>query len=239
MNECSVRTPAPYVEVAPDARLSDRRATLTYGVPLALEEIEVGQLIWVPLRRKLVLAVVVERHARVPASSYEIRDVHAPVEPSFCLTTQQWQLAVWMAEETICTLYEAASVMLPPGVGSRAVENLSLRREPTEAEREQLTPAQRRLVDFLAEEGEVTLERAQRAQRSSLVAIVPALETLGLLQKVARVKHRELEREDIRYQVRLLETAQPPPERAPKQAEAFAWLSPRLRARGDRAPAPS
>ncbi len=235
MNACSVRTPAPYVEVAPDARLSDRRATLTYRVPVAMDEVEVGQLIWVPLRRKLVLGVVVERHGRVPDSAYEIKDLHAPVEPSFCLTPIQWQLAVWMAEETICTLYEAASVMLPPGVGSRAVEYLSLKTDPPPDAREALTPAQRRLVDFLAKEGEVTLERAQRSQRSSLVSIIPALEEAGILQKVARVKHREPEREDVQYQVRLLEGAQPPPERAPKQSEAFAWLSPRLRARSDRA----
>ena len=200
-----------------------------------MDEIEVGQLIWVPLRRKLVLGVVVERHRRVPDSSYQIKDIHAPVEPSFCLTPIQWQLAVWIAEETICTLYEAASVMLPPGVGSRAVEYLSLRTEPPPGVREQLTAAQRQLVDFLSHEGEVTLERAQRSQRSSLVSIIPALEEIGLLQKVARVKHREPVREDVQYQVRLLDDAQPPPERAPKQAEAFAWLSPRLRARHNRA----
>ncbi|MEX2314195.1 MAG: hypothetical protein WD628_00660 [Thermomicrobiales bacterium] len=235
MNACSVRTPAPFVEVAPDARLSDRRATLTYRVPATIDDVEVGQLIWAPLRRKLVLGLVVERHGRTPDSDYPIKDIHAPVEPSFCLSPIQWQLAVWIAEETICTLYEAASVMLPPGVGSRAVEYLSLRREPPDDARDHLTPAQRRLVDFLAQEGEVTLERAQRSQRSSLAAIIPALEELGLLQKVARIKNREPQQEDVRQQVRLLDGAVPPPDRAPKQAEAFAWLSPRLRARENRA----
>ncbi len=235
MNTCSVRTPAPYVEVAPDARLSDRRATLTYRVPSAIDHVEVGQLIWVPLRRKLVLGVVVERHGRPPDASFDVKPIHAPVEPSFCLTSIQWQIAVWMAEETICTLYEAASVMLPPGVGSRAVEYLSLRNEPPPGAIDALTPAQRRLVAFLAREGEVTLERAQRAQRSSLVSIIPALEEIGLLQKVARVKHREPERNDVILQVRLIDNALPPPARAPKQVEAFAWLSPRLRARVDRA----
>jgi primosomal protein N' (replication factor Y) len=159
-------------------------------VPATLDEIEVGQLIWVPLRRKLVLAVVVERHQREPESGFEVKDIHAPVEPSFCLTAIQWQLAVWIAEETICTLFEAASVMLPPGVSSRAVEYLSLRVAPSTAALDALTPAQRRLVAFLDREGEVTLERAQRAQRSSLVSIIPVLEEKGLLQKVARVKHR-------------------------------------------------
>src|SRR4028118_618540 len=82
MNACSDRTLAPFVEVAPDTRLADRRTTLTYRVPAMLDaEIEVGQLIWVPLRQKLVLGVVVERHNR--DMGFDAREIHAPVEPTF------------------------------------------------------------------------------------------------------------------------------------------------------------
>ncbi len=231
MNACSTRSPARYAEVAPNARLAERRATLTYRVPDTLDEsIDVGQLIWVPLRQKLVLGVVVERHDRQPATD-GIRDIHAPVEPSFCLTPLQWQLAVWIAEETICTLYEAASVMLPPGVGSRAVEYLSLKRRPSHTEVAGLTPAQKRLVAYLDAEGEVPLERAQRAQRSSLRTIVPALEERGLVQRIARVRHRPEPQARVAEQVRLIPGAPPPPDRAPRQVEALEWLVPRLRAR--------
>jgi len=236
MNACSDSAPpfAPFIEVAPDARLSDRRASLTYRVPSTIEgNIEVGQLIWIPLRKKLVLGVVVERHNRAPRTDFAMRDLHALVEPSFCLTPIQWQVAVWIAEETICTLFEAASVMLPPGVASRAVEHLALRRIPNDEQRAALTPAQRRLVDFLAAEGEVALERAQRAQKSSLVTIIPALEERGLLQKVVRVKHWPERDEPASYRVRLVIGAEPPPDRAPRQLEAWRWLSPRLRARPD------
>jgi primosomal protein N' (replication factor Y) (superfamily II helicase) len=233
MNTCSGVVSAPFAEIAPDARLGDRRATLTYRVPAHLDDIEVGQLIWIPLRNKLVLGVVVERHTREPASGVTARDIHAAVEPTFCLTPIQWRLAVWIAEETICSLYEAASLMLPPGVGSRAVEYLSLDHEPTEEERQRLTRAQRQLVEFLNREGEVTLDRAQRAQKSSLVSVIPALEAAGLLRRVARVRHRPPDDEPPRLQVRLVTGASPPPARAPRQVAAFTWLSPRLRARPD------
>ena len=154
MNTCSIPLPGRYVEVAPNARLADRRATLTYRVPEALEaSTEVGQLIWAPLKKRIVLGIVVERHDREPATEH-IRDIHAPVEPTFCLTPLQWRLAVWIAEQTVCTLYEAASVMLPPGVGSRAVEYLSLKRQPLTDEIDTLTPSQKRLVAFLSAEGE-------------------------------------------------------------------------------------
>ena len=233
MNACSIQSPTPYAEVAPNTRLSDRRATLTYRVPEALDaDIDVGQLIWVPLRQKLVLGIVVERHGRrVPEE--RLRPIHAPVEPSFCLTPLQWQLAVWIAEETVCTLFEAASVMLPPGVGSRAVEYLSLRHEPSDAELTRLTAAQRRLVAFLTAEGEVPLERAQRAQGSSLSTIIPALESAGILQRIAKVRHRPEPRQPVVEQIRLIPDGPRPPESAPRQVEAMDWLLPRLRARPD------
>lgn len=239
MNGCSDPAPtiaAPFVEVAPDARLTDRRGTLTYRVPVGLDaDLDVGQLIWVPLRHKLTLGIVVERHARPPVAGFEVRELHALVEPTFCLTPVQWQLAVWIAEETVCTLFEAASPMLPPGVGSRAVEHLVLRHDVADDERAALTPAQRRLVELLDAEGEIPLERAQRALGSSLTSVVPALEELGVLRRIARVKHRPPEDEPVTLRVRLLPGGDPPAERAPKQLEAWSWLSPRLRARVDRA----
>ena len=233
MNTCSIPLPGRYVEVAPNARLADRRATLTYRVPEALEaSTEVGQLIWAPLKKRIVLGIVVERHDREPATEH-IRDIHAPVEPTFCLTPLQWRLAVWIAEQTVCTLYEAASVMLPPGVGSRAVEYLSLKRQPLTDEIDTLTPSQKRLVAFLSAEGETTLERAQRAQQSSLRTIVPALEERGIVQRIARVRNRPEPRMTRAEQVRLVPDSMPPPERAHRQGEALAWLTPRLRTRPD------
>lgn len=223
----------PYVEVAPDARLSDRHSTLTYRVPPHLDHIEVGQLIWVPLRRKLVLGIVVERHDRQPPPRVDPRDIHAPVEPSFCLTPQQWNLAAWIAEETLCSLYEAASPMLPPGVNSRAVEYLSLDHPLSDVERSALTRSQSSLVDLLASEGEVTLDRAQRSQGSSLASVIPALERQGIVNRVARVRNRPQDVQPPRHQIRLVPGASPPPPRAHRQAEAFAWLSQRLRARPD------
>lgn len=225
--ECS------YVEVAPDARLAKRLATLTYRVPRHLEHIEVGQLIWVPLRRRLVLGIVVERHSRAMPEQVSPRDVHAPVEPTFCLTPLQWNLVVWLAEETLCTLYEAASPMLPPGVNSRAVEYLSLTRAVDERDKESLTRAQVGLVRLLESEGDVTLDRAQRSQGSSLVSVIPALEARGLLQRFARVKHRPPDEARPTQIVRLAPDGEPPPEKAARQVEAYTWLSQRLRARPD------
>jgi primosomal protein N' (replication factor Y) len=130
-------------------------------------------------------------------------------------------------------LFEAASVMFPPGVAERAVEYLSLREPLAEARMIALSPAQRRLVNLLQREGEIPLERAQRSLGSSLVSVVRALEEIGVVQRVARVRHRPTPRERPTLLVRLMPDAEPPPTRAAKQAEAFDWLALRLRARPD------
>ena len=233
MNICSRERP-PYVEVAVDAHLSDRRATLTYRVPdRYLDEIDIGQLVWVPLRKDLALGVVVEWTEPPGHDAYRIRELRAPVEPAFRLSAIQWRLATWMAEETLCTLYEAASPMLPPGVASRAVEYLELRRAPTGAERQRLTAMQRKLVERLEANEAMTLAAARSALDSSLTTIVPALEEKGLIQRVARVRHRRERKPDEVEYVRLLDGSEPPPDRAFRQQEAFDWLVPRLRARPD------
>lgn len=235
MNICS-HDRSPYVELAVDARLSDRRATLTYRVPERyLDEIDVGQLVWVPLRKELTLGIVVSWTDPPGHDFFRIRELRAPVEPAFRLTEKQWRLATWLSEETLCSLFEAASPMLPPGVASRAVEYLELLRAPDDQERETLTAMQRKLIERLEANTAMTLAAARSAMDSSLTTIIPALEEKGLIQRVARVRHRRQRKPNEVEYVRLRDSSEPPPERAFRQREAFDWLVPRLRTRPDNA----
>ncbi|RIK41271.1 MAG: primosomal protein N' [Chloroflexi bacterium] len=224
---------APFVEVALDAWFADRRTTLTYRAPQHLDaSLEVGQLIWVPLRRRLVLGVVVERHGRTPVGATP-RDVHALVEPAFCLTPLQWRLASWISEQTLSTLFESAALMFPPGASDRAVEHLSLVRTVSDSERHTLPALQRRLIELLEREGEVPLARAQKVIGSSLTGVMRELEQAGFITRIARVQHRTPPVARPKQRVRLVPGAEPPGDRAERQREAFAWLSARLRARPD------
>ena len=93
MNTCSIPLPGRYVEVAPNARLADRRATLTYRVPEALEaSTEAGQLIWAPLKKRILFGIVVERHDPEPATAPN-HAIHPPLEPTSCLTPLKSSLA--------------------------------------------------------------------------------------------------------------------------------------------------
>lgn len=217
-----------------DARLADRRATLTYHVPERFRDaIAIGQLVWVPLRKDLSLGVVVAWTEPPRHDFYRIRDLHAPVEPAFRLSEIQWRLATWLAEETLSSLFEAASPMLPPGVASRAVEHLELVRSPDDEERRNLTSMQRKLIERLESSGSMTLAAARSAMDSSLTTIVPALEEKRLLERVVRVRHRRPDSTGGAEQVRLIDASIRPPERAFRQVEAYEWLVPRLRSRPD------
>jgi len=97
-----------YVDAAVDTPVSDRRRLLTYALPEHLaDRVAPRHLIWVPLRKELRLAIVVRVHAETPA--FPVRPVYAPVEPAFCLSERQWELVQWIAETTLCSLFEATS----------------------------------------------------------------------------------------------------------------------------------
>ncbi|CAA9568253.1 MAG: Helicase PriA essential for oriC/DnaA-independent DNA replication, partial [uncultured Thermomicrobiales bacterium] len=71
------------------------------------------------------------------------------------------------------------------GVTHRTVEFLRL--AENEVDLEGVTPAQRRLLAFLEERGEASLDAARSALGSSLTSVVAKLEARGAIERVARV----------------------------------------------------
>uniref|UniRef100_A0A831TG10 Replication restart protein PriA n=1 Tax=Thermorudis peleae TaxID=1382356 RepID=A0A831TG10_9BACT len=174
------------VDVAADVPTVERRRLLTYAVPEHLiGQIEERQLVWVPVRDELKLAVVVRCHRELP--SFPVRPLYAPVEPAFRLYPWQWEVAEWLCDETVCSLFEAVSPFLPPGISGHTVEVLRLRPGMPDAA-PRLTSVQRALVDLLAERGEMTLEAARRALGRRLTTVVERLVAAGVIERAARVR---------------------------------------------------
>lgn len=223
-----LREALPYAEVAINGGHSgNRRITLTYAIPAQLRgRIDRGQLIWAPLRQKLVLGVIVATHDEEPG--FAARPIHAPVEPEFRLSRIQLALAAWMAERYCCTIFEAALPMLPPGASRRSVVHLATTGAPPPLGG--LSPKARRLLSFLEERGETSLTAVQEAFDSSLVTVVRHLERLGLIERVARVVHDIPQAREERW-VRILPAALGAEEpialvgpRAPRQAAVLELL---------------
>src|SRR5215212_6101527 len=108
--------------------------------------------------------------------------------PPTQVSVEQLDTARWLARQNASSLYDALSLFLPPGASHRARPYLRLTEKVCDLS--QFTPAQRRLLTLLAEQGETSLEAARSALGSSLTSIVPALEQAGAVVSVYRVSGR-------------------------------------------------
>jgi primosomal protein N' (replication factor Y) (superfamily II helicase) len=218
-----------FADVATDLRTSERHRLLTYAVPghLAGQVVERG-LVLVPLRRDRKLGVVVRLHSDTP--DFEVREIEAVAEPSFRISEEQWRLVEWLADETVATLYEAASLYFPPGIARRAVDHITLRADAS-IDADSLTSVQRELVDLLRERGELSVDAVRRALDRSLTTVIPALEREGVIERRVRMRDGASRSRRIRL---LSRTEAPRPDfgRATSQQRALEVLERRLRLSG-------
>jgi primosomal protein N' (replication factor Y) len=203
--------------------------TLSYAVPSHLvDQLAVGQVVWVPLRKQVVLGVVLALHH--DSVSFALRPINALVEPPFRLDQDRLDLARWLARETATNLFAVAAPFFPPGVTARKVEHLRLRLcEQATEDGPALTATQQRLLAFVAEHsGEVDLAAAQSALGSSLTSVADALVRRGLIERVADVRQRPPTAALDRF-LRLVPSDLDQTARAPKQRAVVEFLIQRAR----------
>jgi primosomal protein N' (replication factor Y) len=100
---------------------------LHYSVPPAMSnEVGPGHLVVVPLRGKPTYGIVVELADDTPIVAQDMRSISRVVDTRPVLPPPMLALARWIAWYYRCTLWQAISPMLPPGVARRAVTTLSL-----------------------------------------------------------------------------------------------------------------
>ena len=152
----------PFAEIAADAPLEPGR-TFTYSIPPGLR-VESGHCVWVPFGRRTLQGVVFEV-TDIPAFQ-ETRDIIGLVDPVPLLSPHHLSLARWISLRYLCSLFEAASVMLPQGVRRRVRTFYSLTPRPGSFSP---TPAQQDVVNVLKKLGRSVLaalkkELGDRAQ---------------------------------------------------------------------------
>jgi primosomal protein N' (replication factor Y) len=130
-------------ELLVDVALS-ANAVFTYRVPPSLRPLlRVGHLVWAPLRQRHVQGVVLDLYAwggsphdpavalsppalrADPADWFDpqtptLRDVIDIADPDIALTPAQIRLAHWIADYYRVSLYEALTLMTPPGIAREA-----------------------------------------------------------------------------------------------------------------------
>jgi primosomal protein N' (replication factor Y) len=104
--------PTLFVEVAMDS--AGLQESLTYAVPPELQmDIQPGQLVWGPLKKGRAQGVVLSVGSVAPP--FKVRAITDLVDPRPVLQLYQLGLARWLSSYYYCGLFEAVSLMLPPG----------------------------------------------------------------------------------------------------------------------------
>jgi primosomal protein N' (replication factor Y) len=216
----------PLADIAAPSVALTGDGVFTYAVPDALQgQLEVGQVVRVPLRRRLEPGVVAKLHDVQP--DFELRPVDSIIEPEFVLPPWAMDVARWMADTTRCTLYDAISPFLPPGEVHDAEPWLRLGKQ-LDLDRAELTTLQRTLVELLMDRNEIELAVARRELGSKLTSVVPSLEARGLVEQYNRPVDR-IPTERTERVIRVLSVDPELAGRSEKQRRAIDQLRNRLR----------
>ena len=116
----------PFAEIVVDAPLEPDR-TFTYSVPSHLD-LRPGHSVWVPFGPRRLQGIVFEL---TDSSNFEeTREIIGLVDPAPILGPRQLSLARWISRRYLCSLFEAAALMLPHGFRRKVRTFYSLNPEP-------------------------------------------------------------------------------------------------------------
>ena len=214
-----------YAEVAVDAPAGHSR-TFSYSVPEGLD-VEVGSLVTAPFGARRLQGIVFEvaDHSQVE----ETRDLLSVSDTAPPLNDVQLQLARWISSYYMSGLFEAASLMLPPGGRLRLKTFFSATPEVQDSDLVSLTSFQARVFEYLRRSSIVGEDRLVQTLGSRAAATVRKLEELGLAvrgQRWTGAKVHQKTESQVRVSDAVLRNELPPiSPRAHRQREAVDRLT--------------
>ena len=140
-----------------------------------------AQSVWVPFGRRVLQGVVYETSPR--SAVEETKDIISVIDPSPLLSQAQLNLARWISERYLTSLFDATALMLPPGFRRRIHTFLSVRSNGNDLS---LTPGQQRVVNYVKRRGTVNLETLKRGLGTNAAATAERLARKGLLDSESR-----------------------------------------------------
>ncbi|MFC2040014.1 primosomal protein N' [Chloroflexota bacterium] len=168
-----------YAEISVNAQGAYRR-TFSYSVPQGMDVLP-GHTVWVPFGEKVVQGVVLEL-PELPAVD-ETREILGMVHPESLLKPTHVALAHWLSDYYLAPLFDAVSLMLPPGF-SRQPQTFYELAPGTDAAEITLTEIQQTVLDFIRENGKIGLATLEKSfgQRKGREA-ARQLSRLGLITR--------------------------------------------------------
>ncbi|MGK2964225.1 MAG: DEAD/DEAH box helicase, partial [Tepidiformaceae bacterium] len=164
---------ARYAEVAVNAGQPARRP-FTYTVPDSIDLVP-GQAVFVPFGPRVLQGIVLRLtdHSDVEG----VRPITSIADPSPVLDAPRIALPEWLAATYLSPLWECVALLLPEGYGQKPVTMVSAVDIPPLLP---ITRREQRVLQFLGEHGQVTLEALREA--------VPGV-TLPSLQRLQEAGH--------------------------------------------------
>ena len=165
-----------YAEVAVDAPTGYSR-TFTYSIPTGLD-ISPGHVVQVPFGPRVLPGVVFRLSDESPVQ--KTRPITGASREQPVLSPVHLDLAEWISDHYMASLLECAALMMPPGIRERSLIHYSLTASPASEQR--LSPAQRRVMDFLASRTKVERGYLLRALGPRVDSALVTLARRGLIE---------------------------------------------------------
>ncbi len=170
-----------FAEVAVDVPTGSGR-TFSYAIPDGMDA-RAGHLVQAPFGARMLQGIVFAL-ADAPQVA-ETKDIAAVLFEDTLLDDARLRLAEWISEYYMCSLFEAAAPMLPPGGRVRPKTSLALVYADTDTDA--LTPLQQRVVEYIGKReaaGRVaSQERLVKALGDSAAASVASLVSKGIVRR--------------------------------------------------------
>ena len=167
-----------YAEVSVNSPAAQRQ-TFSYAIPPHLN-INAGQAVWVPFGDKLLQGIVLEL-SQYPAVE-QTREIAGVIDPHPLLSQAQISLAHQVSDYYLSPLFDAVSLMLPPGFERRVITFIS----PTGREYDiaSLTQRQRQVLELVRQQGKVSLKKLEKTSgRKTTQTVVTQLVGKGLVER--------------------------------------------------------
>ncbi|MFH0846944.1 MAG: DEAD/DEAH box helicase, partial [Chloroflexota bacterium] len=173
-----------YAEVAVNASIPGRE-TFSYAVPQKLS-VSPGQAVLVPFGERLLQGIIIEL-AEVP-SFPETRELKEIVDPKPLLSPEQIKLARWLSDYYLSPLFDALSLMLPPGFERKNLTFIAPTEKGKSYDSSSLNDIARQLLVVVEDRGEVRLSELEKQFGKNLAQdTVSYLTRLDLLKRSYRL----------------------------------------------------
>ena len=175
-----------FAEIAVDAPAGYSR-TFSYSIPKSLV-VKPGHSVIVPFGPQLRQGIVIE--VSDEAQVENTRDVHEVSDSRELIDDLHLKIVSWMSEYYMCSLFEAASLMIPPGSRTRELTWItSSELNVSPIEKSKISRFQKDIMNYLRTNGRSRLDKITSRFGQNARSAITTLEEYGLIVRdVERTK---------------------------------------------------